>query len=115
MSNQPIPENEPNQENQENQSETDNILWFITSNVDLSTKMTKEIRLALIKRELYKKYDGLKTKAEIEAMFEKSITHLDSQGKPKKVKPKSVSRSKRQGKKKSRNKRKRKRKSKMRK
>ena len=104
MANKPIPENESIPENQ---SESDNILWYITSNVDLSKKMEKEIRLALIKRDLHNKYDGLKTLAEIEAMYERSITHLDSQGNPKKFKPKSVSRKgkKKKSKKKSKKKR----------
>ena len=38
MANKPIPENESMPENQ---SESDNILWYITSNVDLSKKMEK--------------------------------------------------------------------------
>jgi len=89
MANKPIPENESSPENQ---SESDNILWYITSNVDLSKRMEKEIRLALIKRELFEKYDGLKTSEEIKEMYEKVISHLDPHGKPKKFNPKSASR-----------------------
>ena len=68
------------------------ILFYITENVDLSKRMEKEIRLALIKREIDIQFPQKNTKERNE-IYKTRLTHLNSDGTQKKFTPKVNSRS----------------------